>query len=807
MQSTGLFLAGALCVCGLAVQAQEPSVEAQAKAWLLKYPYWHTGPYAPSISLAERNTARNARAFARAHPEVTLGAAQGLMAGEPERRQVLLEALAFYGCPEFETFFLQCLPKDAKADDYAKKMEANTCIEFLGRIHSTHALEPLGKLLVEGDQNLIMHTLSALLEINDPRAAPSMLAYLVRQDAYYGYKCFAIRALGAWKHVPALEPLVNQLESDKSEEVVRKAAAQALVTIGSPQAVPALARICRQKEGAPEAFRALLELDPAHAAAHALDLRGMSMVSYLDANDALPYLRNVFANGKPEERLQAARGLIERGDRSAVPWLKQELWDGLCGGGLEDEKLSLLFAAGEAEAWDLCLWLRQCCRYQLADPMAEHAGFDRLPYVRKAFVRQPIAAWFQALSRLAGRLTPDEEKNLAVLAAQGEEARRAMLVYGTRERVPEIREVARTVLEERHTQLLPYALEYLVVMPDAKQEGLLWKLLETSYEAHAPMKRIAEALIQVADARTRFRCDALIRKRIESRNAFWAAYVLFHAGDEADRSRIVECMERELNPDVPLVRDDLSPPEDEANARRGWAVELAEALKLPELLPALRAGAETTLDQDLRLKYARALALQGDAEQRRACEAVLAEEHARPEAVIFALQALHDSSKVEAVELLQIEFLAREGNPDVRRAALRVLRDLGDEGSLNAVERLPLARRLDALDEWREACKALRERCGLDPKGSPAVAAAPRMFEGPLHPTPALRDALFEAFAECLRKHEFNLLLADQVAFTGDSRAIPLLIKTAQAPMLWAGCHSDALRALRELFSLRGTGT
>ena len=119
----------------------------------------------------------------------------------------------------------------------------------LGRLRNTVAVDSLIRTLNDEDPDVRWRAAWALGQIGDARATKALVRAL--QDNSSNVRWSAIEALGVMKDVDAVGPLIHLLLNPGEETILRAAAADALGTIGNPEAEAALKAIILRDDFAP----------------------------------------------------------------------------------------------------------------------------------------------------------------------------------------------------------------------------------------------------------------------------------------------------------------------------------------------------------------------------------------------------------------------------------------------------------------------------------------------------------------------------------------------------------------------------
>ena len=157
--------------------------------------------------------------------------------GDRYVQQAAVEALGWIGEPIQKPLIAVLRKEDERMRQSA--------IAALGQMKDARNVEPLIEALKDTESyHVHQGAMEALVQLGEAAVEP-LGAVLQEGDGRFEFRRRAARALGRIKDAHAVEPLIAALKGDK-EAAVRRAAAEALHSIGTPEALAALRKYARE---------------------------------------------------------------------------------------------------------------------------------------------------------------------------------------------------------------------------------------------------------------------------------------------------------------------------------------------------------------------------------------------------------------------------------------------------------------------------------------------------------------------------------------------------------------------------------
>lgn len=766
--------------------AQVKDVE-RAEFYLRKYPYWSTGRHAPPQSPTERAFQKEAQAFIAEHPRAAVNAAQELLAESKDdlaATSQTLTSLAFHKSTAFEPLFREVLEKE----DFVNLPYSRVVIRFLADTRSRKAVPRLIQLGAnERLRRIIIETLG---KIGDSRAVPFLCTLAESEDM--GSAKAAIRTLGSLRYRQAVMPLCNLLVSELASRDVQKAIVWALVDIGDQQAVPFLKLASLPRKGQQyyekEPFWALLSLDPEEAVANIKASGNLSLAKYLEPEDALHWLFEVFNTPGHGYRVTAACELARRGERSIIPMLKYELVfrDG------SDWLLDALFYLADPEAVDIAVWMDEVYGSYNDILFIDSMNREILPLVRRRFDRNKDRTSVAAICRLGD--VSDRERVLEYW----EEVRKSRYRYTsphgadhhfvpnalnffTRHKLADALPLTLRAFERDSNDETSEAALRAIGAVGGRDEALrVIELIRSGRHGFAA----ADAIVEIGDMSVIPELKDLLKKGYREAKAL-SAYCMAKLGDDTGRQYLADAIAPKKGTDE----------ESSFIGEGSWidddVVEAIERLGDSTFCPALRNAMIRSKQGWRRLGIARALAVLGDEFGMRECIAFLkhGDTYGKKELIEVITTRGKSSDRLARV----LEGVALSDPTEPRRAAIYALGKIGDRKTIRFLRKYPIAKRRHVIETLHQSVAMLEDRYPSAKRRAPNIGGAEGekiYFDGPMRPKETTVDKFIELCAktnkECGMKKVGRYRRAqrytlESLLYIAEPRSIPVLLDTVRA--------------------------
>lgn len=769
----------ALCVIATSCAPRRADIE-KAATYLRRFPYRYTGRHAPPQTPAQRALQQEATSFIAAHPRATLEGARRAIRDSPKAAAKVCSFLAFHKSAHFEPVFLGQLARPGFPDLHY--YHATGVIGFLGWARSRRAVPKL--IEVGKHERLREHVIKALAQIGDPRAVPFLSEVLIAGDHWRARK--AARALAAIRHRSALPPLCSLVGDRQADIDVRDAAAWALVELGDRRAVPVLKEAARTPSRPNEASRflwPLINLAPEEAVANVKAYGRPYMAKYLEPEDALPWMLEVFQNGdNRSDRGWAARELALLGERRIIPALKDELLFPRKSSNPR-EFLRALLELDDPEAGDFALWLSEVYERQLDPETTKHLPRDVLPQFRRRFDEKQDAVAFRVIAEHGDA----SDKNRVLAYYRKVKGRRPsmagyadlipILRFLTRVKAREALPLARKWVEAESSQWRADAIRTLGLLGEAEDAKLLLELVR-GHRRYGYGWDALDAIAAIGDPGVAPRLRVMLKSR-DARKRTLAAYGLARLGADDGKSYLAQVLSTAPQPHAGAAYGEVQSTFEaiERLGDRSYADALRSFVSRCQVdyfrLEGITVLASLGDEKGLRLALR---ALKGDIDEYRKQRLI--------EAIATGGHATRESRRL-------LERFALTAPVRLRKAALKALATVGDRSTLRLLPRYPIGQRKDVIEELRQARAALEAKYPTRRRASSAMEAARAArthFDRPLAPKAHLVRK-YMAICGQLRDHSRSLgpehtdvlRALRQIA---DPRSVPILIDALKNPRL-----------------------